>query len=342
MVKTMVLFLATIIFSVSIVIGCPLISLAQRTSSVPQSKPASSPSLMAALPQSDAVGLVKIQPLLNDALPMMVAQNPAKLGEVNAEIEKLKARIGLDARMFDQIAFGMRYSYPRAGVTKVDTVAVGRGTFKVDSFVEAGKAAPAGKYREEKYQGRTLYIFTLDQQLRIFGMFNMKVSDLAVAPLDANTLALGNVSEVKRAIDATKTRADSNAELIALATGDPNALVGFGGKVTPALVESLKLDNEAIAKDVSSIRQVYGSVSTTEKDVAVFIAARATTAASAQELSRTLKDLSNLGAFFVTRMPVPKRTAASTALDNLKITTQGSELQIRTTVAQADIGSLMK
>lgn len=340
MVKTKIPFLAIIL--VAIALRCPLVGSAQRTRSAPQTRPASSPNLLAALPQSDAVGLVKIQLVLGDTLPKMLAQNPAKLNEVSSEIEKLKTKTGLDARAFDQIAFGMRYSYPREGVTKVDTIALARGTFKTDSFATAGRNATAGKYREEKYQDRSIYIFTLDQPLRVLGMFNVHVTDLAVAPLDANILALGSVAEVKRAIDAAKSRSASNVELIALATRDPNAIVGFGGNVTPALVESLKLDNEAVAKDVSSIRQVYGSVGTTEKDVTVFIAARTTTAASAQELSRTLTDLSNLGAFVVSRMPAPKGTAARVALENLKITTQGNELQIRTAVAQTDIGSLIK
>jgi hypothetical protein len=55
-----------------------------------------------------------------------------------------------------------------------------------------------------------------------------------------------------------------------------------------------------------------------------------------------LEGLKQLGAFFVARMPAPKGPVARSALDNLKITIQGAELQIRTAVAQADLASLMR
>src|SRR6185295_5118897 len=85
--------------------------------------------LLAALPDSDALALVRVRQLLVDGLPKILAENPAKLAEANAEIEKLKTRTGIDARAFDELALSMRYSYPRPGITKVDTVGLARGTF---------------------------------------------------------------------------------------------------------------------------------------------------------------------------------------------------------------------
>jgi len=107
-------------------------------------------------------------------------------------------------------------------------------------------------------------------------------------------------------------------------------------------LQNLKLNNEAIVKDVSTIRQVYGTVGLSEKDLQMFLAARTTNVESAKSLSDTLEVLKQLGAIFVGRLPAPKETVARTALDNLKITTQGNELQIRTAVAQATLGPLMR
>ncbi len=327
-----------VISLLGIVIGFAAISFAQRPRSTPPAK--AQPNLLTALPQSDAVALAQVSRLLNEAMPKILAGNTAKLAEVNADLEKFKTRTGIDPRSFDQVAFGMHYTYPAEGVTKIDTVAIARGTFKTDAVAAAGRNGGEGKYREEKYQGHTIYIFTLDQQLKVFGLVNMKVLELAVSPLDANTLALGKPDGVRRVIDAGRGRGGLNQELIALATRDESAVIGFGGNVTRALIQSLKLSNEAIVKDISSIRQLYGSVGITEKDVEMFLAARTVNADSAQSLSRTLTGLSQLGAFAVSRMPAPKGSAARAALDNLKITTQGNELLIRTAVAQADIGPL--
>ena len=317
------------------------VSLAQkRRRPAPPAKPAND--LLAALPQSDAVALTKVHRLLDEGLPKIAAENQAKLAEVNAEIEKFKTKTGIDVRSFDQLALGMRYSYPRQGVTKVDTIALARGPFSTAAFVAAGRIAARGKYREEKYHGLTIYIFTLDQQLKVFGLLNIHVHDLAVAALGSNLLALGSPASVRNVIDKQKTRRPLNAKLIALATQDPKALIGFGGNVTPALLQNLKLGNEAIAKDVSTIRQVYGTVGLTANDLEVFLAARTTNVASAKNLSDTIAGLKQLGTLFVGRLPEPKGSVARTALDNLKITTQGNELQIRTAVAQAQLAPLMR
>jgi hypothetical protein len=346
-VKTKVLNLAVALLVVTV---CSTSSLAQRTrkagAPAPTPPPASTPAnaenrLLAALPNSDAMALVKVRQLL-EGLPKILAENPAKLAEANAEIEKFKTKTGIDPRAFDQLALGMHYSYPREGITRVDTVGLARGSFNAAAFVAAGRIAASGKYRLEKYRGYTIYIFTLDQQIKIFGLLNTPIHDLAVTVLESNLLALGTPAMVRTVIDAPKARHAGQTELIALASQDPNALIGFGGNVTPALLRNLKVDNEAIAKEVSTIRQVYGTLGLTERDFEMFLAARTTDAASAKNLSDTLEFLRQLGAGFVGRLPAPRGSVARTALDNLKITTQGNELRIRTAVAQAQLGPLMR
>jgi len=54
---------------------------------------------------------------------------------------------------------------------------------------------------------------------------DMKVRDLAVAALDGNTLALGDLDAVRGVIEANRTRKHANPELIALASRDPNAIL---------------------------------------------------------------------------------------------------------------------
>jgi len=300
------------------------------------------PSLLTSLPQSDAVALVNQRQLLDDAVPKILVDNPAKLAEVNTEILKFKTKTGIDVRSFDQVALSVRYSYPSAGVTRVETVALARGTFNAAAFVAAGKIAAEGKYREDKYQGHTIYIFSLDQQLKVFGLFNLQVSNLAVTALASNVLAIGTPETVRTAIDAGKASARINAELIELATRDPKAIIGFGGNISARLLQNVKISNDEASKDLATIRQVYGSVGLSEKNLEMFLAARTTNADSARNLSDTLSALTQFGALLVGRLPADKGTVAQTALDNLKITTQGSELQIRTAVAQAEIAPLLR
>jgi hypothetical protein len=305
-----------------------------------RSATAAAPSLMASLPESDAVVQIKMKQLLSEAMPRILANNPAKLSEANASIDKFKDRTGLDARMFQQIALGIRFTYPSEGVTRVQTVGLATGTFSAPAMVAAGRVASNGKYREEKYQDKTIYIFTLDENVKMLGLFDIRLGELAAAPLDANTLALGDPAGVRSVIDASRLRKRANAELIALASRDPNAVIGFGSNVTEQLVGNLDIGNAPIAADLRTLRQVYGSVGTTENDLQLFLAARAVNAEAARNLGDTLEGLKQFGALLVGRLAGAKGVLAKSALSNMKIVADANELQIRTTVAQAEIGPL--
>lgn len=298
------------------------------------------PNLMSSLPDSDAVAQVKVKQLLNEAMPRMLANNPTKLSEINASIDKFKDRTGLDPRMFQQLALGVRFTYPTEGVTKAQTVALANGSFSAAAMMAAGRVASNGKYREEKYRDKTIYIFTLDENIKLLGVFDVTIGELAAAPLDTNTLALGDPVGVRAAIDVPRNRKTANAELIALANHDPNAIIGFGANMSAQLVENLDIGNAPIATDLKALRQVYGSVGTTTTDLQLFLAARAVNATAAKSLSDTLEGLKIFGAAMVGRLSGAKGVLAKSALSNMKIVADANELQIRTSVAQAEVGPL--
>jgi hypothetical protein len=297
--------------------------------------------LLSSLPESDAVAQVKVKQLLSEAMPRILANNPTKLSEVNASIARFQERTGLDPRMFQQVAIGVRYTYPAEGVTKLQTVALANGSFSANAMVAAGRVASNGKYREEKYGDKTLYIFTLDENIKLLGLFDFRIGELAAAPLDANILALGDPVAVRSAIDASRKRKQVNADLIALASRDPNAVIGFGSNMTEQLVSNLDIGNAPIAADLKNLRQVYGSVGTSEVDLQLFLAARAVNAEAARSLGDTLEGLKQFGALFVGRLSGAKGVLAKSALSNLKIAAEANELQIRTSVAQAEVGPLL-
>ncbi|HSE32147.1 MAG TPA: hypothetical protein VLA93_11295 [Pyrinomonadaceae bacterium] len=299
--------------------------------------PQTPPGLLSALPESDGVAQVKLRRLLNEVLPQVLANNPSKLAEINADLDRFKTQTGLDPRSFEQLALGVKYSYPSPGVTKLQTVALANGTFNSGAMVAAGRVASDGKYREEKYQDKTIYIFTIDENVKVLGVFDFTVKELAVVPLDANTLAIADPSSIRNVIDVSSGRQRRNEELIALASRDPNAVVGFGSNLSEQLLKNMDVGNAAIAQDLSAVRQVYGSVGTTPRDVDMFIAARTVDTNSARTLGDTLEGLKLIGSAFVGRLSGARGVLAKSALTNLKISTQANELQIRTAVAQADI-----
>jgi hypothetical protein len=72
------------------------------------------------------------------------------------------------------------------------------------------------------------------------------------------------------------------------------------------------------------------------------MAARTVDPDSARNLSDTVEGLKQVGAFFVGRLSPAKGTLARSALNNLKVTTQGNELQLRTAVAQSQVTPLIR
>lgn len=299
------------------------------------------PGLLSSLPESDAIAQVQIKRLLNDVMPRILAGNTTKLAEVNANIDDFKTRTGLDPRSFDQVALALRYTYPSEGVTKLVTAALAKGSFSAGAMIAAGRLASDGKYREEKYQGKPVYIFTLDQNVRLFGVIDLKIRELAASPVDANTLALGDPMSIHSVIDAAAGRKRNNAQLITLATHDANAIMGFGGNISPQIIKNMNLGNASFVGDLSGLRQAYGSVNANETNIDLFLGAKTVDADAARNLGDTLEGLKQFGALFVGRLTGAKGVLAKSALTNLKIATEANELKIRTAVAQSDFGLLI-
>ena len=335
--KSKLLNFAVILLAVA---GGLLIDVQAQTRNRNSTAPAAA-GLMSSLPESDMVAHVKVKQLVNEAMPRIFASNPAKLAEVNASIDKFKDRTGLDMRMFQEIGLGVKFTYPAEGVTRAQVVGVANGSFSSAAMVAAGRVASNGKYREEKYHDKTIYIFTIDESIKLLGVFDVKLNEVAAAPLDANTLALGDQAGVRAAIDAGRSRKNVNTELIALASRDPNAIIGFGGNMSEQLVSNLDIGNAPIAADLKTLRQVYGSVSTTTTDLELFLGARAVNAAAAKSLGDTLDGLKQFGSLLVGRLSGAKGVLAKSALANLKIVADANELQIRTSVAQDEVGPLL-
>jgi hypothetical protein len=313
----------------------------QRTSPAPANQATTSRAL-AALPASDAVMLIDIKRLLNDAVPRVLANDPVRLARLNAHVEQFKAQYGFDVRSFEQIAVGLRFQSPRAGVTTTDMIAIVHGTFNSGALLAAGRLAAKGKYKEEKYKDSTIYIFDVNDKVKMGGLFDMNVKQLAVAALDANTLVFGEPDGVRSTIGGSNARKRINTELIQLAMRNPNAFISFGANVPASATQGKDFGNDEINKNLASIRQAYGALGLTPDGVDLTAIARTDRADQAKALGDTLSALKQFGGMFVSQLPPDKGKMAQAAIDSLSITTAGNETQIKLALAQAAINELMR
>ncbi|HEY0547622.1 MAG TPA: hypothetical protein VGC91_19735 [Pyrinomonadaceae bacterium] len=326
---------------------------------------------LAVLPESDGVVTIDAQRLLNDMLPQVLADNPTKLAEINARIDQAKTRTGIDVRAFERVAVGMRFVNTTPDKLAVESVALARGSFNSQAMINAGLLATKDKYKytEQKYGGKTLYVFnadelfgkaqlpqaTIDAETRKAGGKAAQVADdllqkimnfkgeVAVAALDANTLAIGQPARVRAAIDAGAGRGRVAAALTQLATRTPDAVIGFGANAPSNVSKYFGLDpTDDISKTIDTIRQVYGSVTSTGGGFEMQAFARTDTQAQAQEVYNTLAGFKDLGGFFVSNLSGDKGKLAKSALENLKITKAANEVQLSLALAQADVAMLVR
>jgi hypothetical protein len=107
-------------------------------------------------------------------------------------------------------------------------------------------------------------------------------------------------------------------------------------------LENLSITNDGIARELTAVRKIYGSLGMTTADLELTLAARTVDAYAAKNLGDTVEGLKQLAGLFIGRLPPVKSALARTAISNLKITTQGNELHLRTAVAQSQVTPLMK
>jgi hypothetical protein len=297
-------------------------------------------SLLPTLPASDVAMFVDVQKILNDALPRALSGDKARMDKINAEIDTFKTRYGIDARQFERVAVGLRF-VNRETVTTTDTVALAQGRFNAGAMIAAARLAMKGKYQEQKHGKQTIYTFTINDRVKWLGLLNMRVSDVAVAALDSNTLAIGDPELVRAAIDAHDGRGRISPELVQMATRNPNAILGFSANVPPFVGAHLDVGNEEISKSIASIHQAYGSIGTTAAGYDMLMIARTAKPEQAQNLNDSFAALKQFSSFIIAQLPADKGKLAQSVIDNMKVTTAGTDLQIRLELAQTDIARLV-
>jgi hypothetical protein len=327
-----------------------LISLAaQKVSAAP------APSYMlSSLPASDAVIYIDAQRLLTDSIPGALAGSPELLARVNAKIDQFKERTNIDLRSFDSVAIGVRFIAHATG-EDFKLVVLTQGRFDANAVLDAalGAAKREGLHPQERsFDGRTIYVLsrrqpearqeeTADNQERVDHQKpTTETNDMALAVVDANTFAFGDLKSVQAALDISAERVSD--DLVQLATRTPQAVVGFSGNVPDFLTERLARDKEPIAQNFAAIRQVYGSITTTGSDAEATVTLRAETAAQASEIVKAVNALKLLASFDTKPSPAGDMSAITELIKSLTVTAEGNEVFLNLKLTQAQITSLAR
>ena len=308
------------------------------TTKAPAQKPLSAETV--SLPASDALLAVDLDKLFKEVVPRALAGDSARLAQVNADVDAFKTRTGLDARAFDRLAVGARIVRLESGALKLDNVtavAIGR----VDPALGASiRAASKGAVTEQQYGGKTVYVSSINDQLKLFGLVKSHVRELAFAVLDANTLAVGEPEDVRAAIDAQagRGRADMSVLNFPRAASD---FAAFAGRIPAGALSGVETGLPNVDRAIASIRGFYGTAGSTAAGLQLMTTLRAGTEADAKQLFNTA-DAMRLVAPGLISAAGDKAKWAQGLVNSLKLTQKGTEVQARLEVPQSEVSTILR
>ena len=309
-------------------------------------------SLAALLPASDGVLTLDVQRLLNEAVPQILSGKQQTLADINAKIDELRDKTGLDARQFEQIAIGVAIKQISAREVDLEPIFLARGKYNANALIAVAKLAANGKYREEKFGSRTVYIFTGKEIVAqnkpqtknswfdkaIDRMINSLTKEIAVTSLDGSTLAFGSPARVRETFES---KSPINDEVLSFVNRKPNAVLSFGAKLPNGLSGFINMENDELGRTLDSIRQMSGAVTVADGNTAVSVTAKTLKAEQAQSLKETLDGLQMLGKAFLGGGKTEDKKVYGRMIDNARIAQSGSEVTLDLQVPQTDINILL-
>ena len=198
---------------------------------------------LASLPEADTIIYSNPQKILNEVAPKVVA--PKELEEMRAVFADLKKNVGIDPASVNYIAIAVRFHKPSAELNFVapDLLAVFSGDFSADSLVTLAGVYLQDRTRTEQYGSKTLTIMKIDPIAEAAEKNPLLKSfvEVGLVPLNANTLAVGNISYLKAAVDAAAGNGRISTATVNSLLRDPDVLVSAAGSPLTAFAKSFGL-----------------------------------------------------------------------------------------------------
>lgn len=304
---------------------------------------------VAMLPASDVVLVIDHGRIWREALPQLFSGDMSPLSKIIAEAEQFKLKTGVDVRSINRIAVGVRFINPEAiakNMSKKDVAVaiIAQGDFDPSVLIAAMRRDMKERVHEQKHGGQTIY--TIDEP----GRHNASQPDIekvAVAVLDTNTVAFGDLVHVRASVDAKGGSGRLSPELVTLITRNSNALISVAGNFPPSLAESLSPKGSSGNTDldvtvnkffaaVASIKQMYLSAGMTAGGIEAQLGARLSSTEQAQSLGDMLLGARQQYSVFIEDKMIRD------LVNSMQITAQGDEVQLRGELPQTVIAMMLR
>jgi hypothetical protein len=292
-------------------------------------------SVVSNLPESDAVVTINARRIVGETLPRLLSAE--QMTSVQAALAKAKQVAGFDVANIESAVVGLRLNRGTP-LSAPSILLVMRGSFNADAIVSLMKIGLKDKIHDEKYGTKTLALLKLTD-LMPTGTPSARPVDVALVALDGGTLMLGATSYVKAALDADGGKGRIKPELVQLLGREPESLVRVAALVPPGLLAGLLPKGgeggEEIGRLAGSIEQLYLGLNMDAQGFPLTLVLKSSTAENAHAIAGLIQAVAQMGANTTDKNVKPIIAA-------LKVTSQETEVQVRTTLPQDMMASFVR
>lgn len=318
--------LRSLVLSLLLTAAVCVATVSAQTTTPAAAAPAESGAL-SALPASDLVIYANMRRIMTELAPHIMAHDPAMLGKVMGAIEMVKAKTGVNVMGIERVAVGLRLLGPIAPQFKKENlgiVIIAHGDFDANAFTTFAKAETKGKMSEQTYGGKIVYSEPAPEPPKT----KSERERPAFVVLDANTLAIGDLVEVRAAVDAAAGTGRLDPALARLATEDENALVGVGVNFSPSVAQHLgasvgpdEVAQAGVRLLAATVKQLSLSAGIGQGSFNMTVGMRFCDAQQAQGVGDVLKA--------VHRKVAADEPKVRGLLEGVQVTTDGSDVRVR-------------
>jgi len=293
--------------------------------------------LVSLLPASDGVMTLDVKRFFGEALPRLLSGNQPMLAKITGEIDKFQEKSGIDIRKFEYIAAGVTSRRVSEKKYDVEPVVIARGQLSSAALIGAAKLASNGKYSEERFGERTIYVFT-GTKIPANDTANSVPDVIAVTIIDQTTVAFGTLERVRQTLEA-KTKV--GLDLTSLLERSPMAVTSFAAKLPAGMKSFMPLENDELGKNIDAIQYVYGNADVSVDSASIHMTARTLQNAQAKGLHETLEGLQMIGKAFLGNAKGADKQVFARMIENVKFSVRANEVMFDLQVPQSDIDILV-
>lgn len=226
----------------------------------PNLAPQSITTSLSALPESDTIIYFSPQRILNDVAPKILTETD--VAKMRAAFYDINKNVGIDPSKLEYATIGIRFHKPTGELSFVppDFLIVASGDMKADSLLTMAHLYLQDKARDEKYGSKTITFVKIDDMQTAAEKNPILKSfvEPGMVALNATTIAIGNGTYLRSAIDALDGKGRVSEAVITSLLRDPNALVSVAGSPLSALTKSIGMRGTEASERASTCETRFG------------------------------------------------------------------------------------